>query len=118
MKKNLDMELFISISLRVGVILSAVIMSVGFGWLLIKYYSGVHNFIYPHSFSDVFRLLSTANPLAIIDLGLLILILTPVFRVAASIFAFFLEGDYTYTAITTFVLTVLVVSFLLGKAGG
>lgn len=49
--------------------------------------------------------------------GLLVLILTPALRVAASIVGFAVQRDRVYVAITTIVLVVLITSFLLGKAG-
>jgi uncharacterized membrane protein len=50
--------------------------------------------------------------LAIIQFGLLLLIATPVARVAFSIAAFALEKDWMYTAITIVVLAVLLYSLL------
>ena len=49
---------------------------------------------------------------AIIQLGLLILIATPVARVAFSAVAFAIEHDYLYVWITLFVLAVLLYSLL------
>jgi uncharacterized membrane protein len=51
---------------------------------------------------------------AIIALGLLILIATPVMRVAISIIAFAIQRDYTFVAITCVVLALLCISFLMG----
>lgn len=51
---------------------------------------------------------------AIVMLGLLLLIATPVMRVAASIFIFARERDRLYIAITTLVLLLLLTSFFLG----
>lgn len=51
----------------------------------------------------------------IIQLGLLLLIATPVARVAFSVFAFVLERDWLYVAIASFVLIILLYS-LLGSA--
>jgi uncharacterized membrane protein len=53
---------------------------------------------------------------AVIVAGLLLLIATPVIRVAVSMFAFARERDRTYVAITATVLVLLLLSFLLGKA--
>jgi uncharacterized membrane protein len=53
---------------------------------------------------------------AIIDLGLLLLIATPIFRVAASIIAFISDRDRPYVLITTYVLAMLILSLLLGRA--
>ena len=51
---------------------------------------------------------------ALIQLGLLLLIATPVSRVAFSVFAFERQSDWTYVGITLVVLAVLLYSF----AGG
>ncbi len=51
-------------------------------------------------------------------LGLLVLILTPVMRVAVSLLGFAVQRDRAYVAITAFVLAMLVVSFVVGKAAG
>jgi uncharacterized membrane protein len=48
----------------------------------------------------------------IIQLGLLLLIATPVARVAFSIFGFALEGDRMYATFTTIVLMILLYSLL------
>jgi len=48
----------------------------------------------------------------IIQLGLLLLIATPVARVAFSIFGFALEGDRMYATFTTIVLIILLYSLL------
>jgi len=53
---------------------------------------------------------------AIIQLGLLLLIATPIARVAFSAIAFALEKDYMYVAITLVVLAILLYS-LLGSTG-
>jgi uncharacterized membrane protein len=54
---------------------------------------------------------------AIIVAGLIVLILTPLVRVAVSVVAFAKERDHAYTAITAAVLFMLLLSFALGKAG-
>jgi uncharacterized membrane protein len=53
---------------------------------------------------------------AVIQLGLLLLIATPIARVVFSIFAFALEKDYLYVGITTIVLVILMYS-LMGHYG-
>lgn len=51
---------------------------------------------------------------AVVMFGLLLLIATPVMRVAASILIFLRERDRLYVAITTVVLLLLLTSFYLG----
>jgi uncharacterized membrane protein len=55
---------------------------------------------------------STANPIFIIQLGLLILLATPVVRVAASVILFAAEKDVKYVVITLIVLGILATSIL------
>jgi uncharacterized membrane protein len=55
---------------------------------------------------------------AIVDLGLLSLIATPVLRVAVSIFIFGAQRDRRFMLITILVLALLLLSFALGRAGG
>lgn len=52
---------------------------------------------------------------AIVTLGILLLIATPVMRVGLSIFAFIYQRDRLYTAVTTLVFCLLLLSFVLGK---
>ena len=69
--------------------------------------------------SQVGEGLRTLQPQAVITLGLLLLIATPVVRVLASIIMFALEHDRTYVIITALVLAILLVSiFLLGGVAG
>ena len=68
----------------------------------------------PHSPLAVLTDLLRLKPKAIIDTGLILLILTPVFRVGVTVVAFSFERDWQYAAITLFVLAVLVASFFLG----
>jgi len=54
--------------------------------------------------------LAALRPIALGQLGLLVLLATPVVRVAASVLGFALEGDRLYVAITAVVLVVLLAS--------
>jgi uncharacterized membrane protein len=107
----------IGMLLRVGVILAASIVFVG-GVLLL-----VHNgFSLPHyrvfqgeptdlrHISSIFRGAVAFNLEAVIQLGLLVLIATPVVRVLFTVFAFAYERDWTYVVITLIVLSLLLYS--------
>jgi uncharacterized membrane protein len=72
---------------------------------------------FPRAASWLGQGLADLNGTAIIVAGLLLLILTPVMRVAISIFAFAVGRDRIYVAITSVVLALLLASFFLGKAG-
>jgi len=69
---------------------------------------------FPQTLTQVWAGLLILRPQAIITLGLLFLIATPVVRVAASIIAFALEHDRRYILITSVVLVILLVSLFLG----
>ena len=112
----LDAELFISSSLRVGVYLSAVVIAIGLILLFVTGNSGYPTDQFPTTVRAVLAGALYLKPSAVISLGLLLLIATPVFRVAFSVLLFVLEKDRLYTVITLFVLCVLVISFMLGRA--
>jgi uncharacterized membrane protein len=122
-------ELLISNLLRIGVISSLLVVVAG---LVISF---VHHPGYLHSQAQMRQVISTGHPTwhsltelwaglldfrgeAIIMAGLLLLIATPVMRVAVSIVAFIVERDVIFVVVTTFVLAMLILSFVLGKAGG
>ncbi|EPR13426.1 DUF1634 domain-containing protein [Ruminiclostridium papyrosolvens] len=108
-------EVFISKILRIGVIVSAIVIGFGLILLFATGKSGYPGSFFPTSLGDIFSGLAVLKPYALILTGLLILIITPVFRVGISIFTFLKEKDYMYVIITTIVFVILVISFLLGK---
>jgi uncharacterized membrane protein len=113
-------ELIISNVLRGGVLLSAGIILLGVIIFYARSAAGGHTLAdkpFPATLTAVGHGLTVGDPLAIIALGLLILLATPVARVAVSIVAFALEGDRRYVVITSIVLLILLASFALGKAG-
>jgi len=113
-------ELIISYVLRGGVLISGAVIVIGAAIFYARYLNGSLAFdrgVFPHSFGSVAQGVAQGNPLAIIAAGLLLLLLTPVLRVAVSIVAFLLERDWLYTVITIIVLAILIISFLLGKGG-
>ncbi len=71
---------------------------------------------YPHHPMAVVKGAFRLEAPAVIMLGLLLLISTPVLRVITSIAAFALQRDWIFSAITTIVLLILIVAFWLGKA--
>jgi len=51
----------------------------------------------------------------VVCVGLLMLIATPILRVAVSIVVFVVQRDWVLVGVTAFVLAVLLASFFLGK---
>ena len=62
------------------------------------------------AFADMGTNLAALRPVGFAQIGLVVLLATPVARVCASVVAFILESDRLYTAITLAVLLVLLTS--------
>jgi uncharacterized membrane protein len=107
--------------LRVGVILAAVVVLSGGILYLFRYGHTLPDYQVfrgePADLRSVSGIMSAALSLrrrGVIQLGLLLLIATPVARVAFSVVAFALEHDRTYVIVTLIVLAILLYSI----AGG
>lgn len=57
------------------------------------------------------------EPTALLMAATLVLILTPILRVAVSVYAFAVEGDRKFVAITSTVLAIILFTALLARAG-
>jgi len=110
-----EMEIIISKVLRIGVLLSAVIIFIGLSMFLVSGKSGYTGNYYPTNPLEILSGIISLKSYSIILTGILILILTPVFRVGVSIIVFFQEKDFLYVKITSLVFIILLVSFILGK---
>jgi uncharacterized membrane protein len=123
------MELVISTLLRVGVSTSLVVVAAG------TVISFLHHPSYAWSPEDLRRLTQPGAAFprtlgqiwagvvvlrgqAIVMVGLVLLIATPVARVAVSILTFAFVRDRTFVVITSVVLALLLLSFALGGVGG
>lgn len=110
-----EMEIIISKFLRAGVFLSAAIVGIGLVKFLVTGNSGYPVNYFPTTLKEILVGFIGLKSYAIILTGLIILILTPVFRVGVSILVFIKEGDYLYVKITSLVFIILLISFMLGK---
>ena len=114
-----QVERDISVLLRAGVLLAAAIVALG-GILHVIHRGSAHSDYHVfhgvpmdlRSPTFVVRAAISGRPDAIIQLGLLLLILTPVARVAFSVFAFAIERDRMYVVMTLVVLAVLLYSLI------
>jgi uncharacterized membrane protein YfcA/uncharacterized membrane protein len=113
-------ELIISAVLRAGVMLSAAIILLGTVLYFVEPSARrASSASYPHTLAAVLPAVAHVSPLGIITLGLIVLLATPVLRVAVSIVAFALEHDWLYVTITSLVFFVLLLSiFLVGALLG
>lgn len=109
----------ISVLLRTGVIVSSVVVLVGGIFYLVQ--SGMLKPVYKpfhrepqnlRGLADIARGVFTWNPRNWIQFGLLILVATPVARVALCVFTFIKQKDRTYIVLTLIVLCVLIFGFI------
>jgi len=114
-----QVEHFVGNLLRYGVMTAAIVAFAGGIFYLLRHGGDVvayHDFTgEPASLTSVTGVISSAlalNPRAVIQLGLLLLIATPVARVAFSLVAFIRQRDRTYIVITTIVLALLLYSLM------
>ena len=128
-EKVRKVELAISNLLRGGVLTSLVVVLGGVVTTFVHHPRYLHSHRdlhalttpgaqFPHSISAVIQGLEHGEGRAIVMAGLLLLIATPVMRVAVSVLAFVYQKDRTFVVITSVVLTLLLVSFVLGRGGG
>jgi|SRR5271163_1578070 len=68
-------------------------------------------------YSLFFGRIIAGNPHAVLTLGLFVLTLVPLARVAFCFILFVKERDYTYVALTAYVLAGLIVGVLVGSVG-
>lgn len=116
---HLQIELLLSNLLRYGVFLASAVVLVGGILYLIRHGAEPVDYKYFLGEPDRFRspmgvieAASSGSSRGIIQLGLLLLIATPIVRVAISLLAFLWRRDFTYMAIASFVLLGLLYSLL------
>lgn len=103
--------------LRIGVGTAAAVVLVGAAAYLVRHGFGHANYrVFRGEPSDlrtlrgIVRAAVGLHPRGIIQLGLVLLIATPVARVAFSVFAFAVERDLMYVVFTLMVLGILILS--------
>jgi uncharacterized membrane protein len=103
------LELILGTLLRVGVALSAAVVLGGGVWYLAALGMAPTNYRHFHA-GPRGSMVGMSGPEMTIQVGLLILIATPVARVIFSLMGFALERDRVYVAITLVVLAILAYS--------
>lgn len=123
----MNIDLVLSRLLRTGVVLSLALVVAGTALRFVHHRdlasspAELHRLTapgaaFPHTLAEVAQGLGGGRGEAIVAAGLLVLILTPVMRVGVSVVSFLAERDLIFTAITTLVFALLLLSFLLGRA--
>ena len=112
-----QIETLVGLMLRVGVILAAAVVLTGGVVYLMHTHGPRPDYSHFQGEPPVYSTLhgaatgiTTGDPRSIIMLGLLILIATPVARVAMCIVGFLFERDRMYVAVSTTVLLILLYS--------
>ena len=119
------LEQIVGTLLKTGVLLSAAVVLSGGVWWLAEAGRNLPDYRTFHSepldlrqVLGLLKSLAQPRPQTVIQLGLLLLIATPVARVVLALVAFILERDRTYVAITLVVLGVLLYSLALPNGAG
>jgi len=106
------MEKTLTWVLRIGVVLSGVLIIIGLSLMFVT-----RDTSNPHGVMELEWILrgnSFFDPSHILFLGYAVLLLTPVLRVAVSILLFLKAQDIPFTAITLIVFVILIVSMAVG----
>lgn len=125
--KERDMEILIGKLLRYGVMLACGITL--FGGLIYLFQQSGHipdyspipdgqtfpgTEHYLRELTTIIPRVLTFDGAAIIQLGVCVLIATPILRVGFSVFGFLIEKDYMYVVITLIVLFIIIANMILG----
>lgn len=114
---DVQVEITVGTLLRWGVTISAAVVLAAGIWYLVEFGSRPRDYRHFHSEAQDLRTVSGVlngsihlSCVHVIQLGLLLLIATPVVRVAFTVFAFVRERDWTFVWITLAVLAILMFS--------
>jgi len=119
-----DVEMFIGQQLRWGVITSSIIAFIGGIIYLINHgqnkpsyteFTGAPEHV--RHLPGILKGVSQLDGMAIIQLGVVVLLATPITRIAFSVLAFAMEKDKLYVVITLIVLAVITYSIFSGLGG-
>jgi uncharacterized membrane protein len=122
--KDTDMQVIIGWVLRLGVFISMLVVFLGGVLYLYRHgqtvadhsvFKGIPVFV--QTGSGIIDGILHFRGQAIIQAGIILLILTPIIRVICSAIGFVLEKDYLYIGITLLVLFIIFMSMLSGYAG-
>jgi uncharacterized membrane protein len=113
------LESIIGQLLRAGVVLAAAIVLTGGVLYLVGHHAdstNYHTFVAgaldTRSLHGIVQSTAQGNSEALMQVGLLLLILTPIARVAVALVGFFLERDRLYTTVSLIVLLILAFSLV------
>jgi len=117
-----DFQTIIGNLLRYGVWISLSVAFIGGIVYLIHHGNEIEDYsVFKENDRNIFEVISTVyhgaiqgNGAYLIFVGIILLFLTPVFRVLLSLFSFILEKDYLYVVITLIVILIIITSISFG----
>lgn len=117
-----DFQTIVGNLLRYGVWISLSVAFIGGIVYLMGHSSDIENYsVFHENDRNIFEVISAiyngvlqGNGKSIIFFGIILLFLTPVFRVLLSLFSFLLEKDYLYVVITLIVIVIILISVSFG----
>jgi uncharacterized membrane protein len=119
-----DVEMFIGQQLRWGVISASIIAFIGGVIYLYSHGKETPEYttftgapLYVRHFPGILHGVLQLDGIAIIQLGVVVLLATPITRIAFSVLAFAMEKDILYVIITLIVLGVITFSIFSGFGG-
>ncbi|MCD0464941.1 DUF1634 domain-containing protein [Flavobacterium sp. ENC] len=117
-----DFQKIVGNLLRYGVWISLSVAFIGGIVYLLHHGSDIENYsVFKENDRNIFKVIGAVyqgviqgRGESIIFLGIVLLFLTPVFRVLLSLFSFLLEKDYLYVVITAIVICIIIMSISFG----
>jgi uncharacterized membrane protein len=117
-----DFQKIVGNLLRYGVWISLSVAFIGGIVYLLHHGNDIENYsVFKENDQNIFEVIAAVyngvvqgRGESIIFFGIVLLFLTPVFRVLLSLFSFLLEKDYLYAVITTIVIGIIIMSISFG----
>jgi uncharacterized membrane protein len=117
-----DFQKIVGNLLRYGVWISLSVAFIGGIVYLLHHGNEIENYsVFKENDQNIFEVIAAVyngvvqgRGESIIFFGIVLLFLTPVFRVLLSLFSFLLEKDYLYVVITTIVIGIIIMSISFG----
>lgn len=120
---DVDLNRSVGNLLRLGVILSVVTSLIGFIKLFLEGFEMPRKYKLLNMgtssdkvWSHFWETLCKGEGMAIIQLGILMLIFTPLMRIIFALIGYLKEKDYVYVVISSIVLAIMAISFFTGYA--
>lgn len=120
---DIDLNRSVGNLLRLGVILSVTTSIIGFVKLFLEGFKMPRKYTLldmgnssEKVWSHFWETLCKGEGMAIIQLGILLLIFTPLMRIVFALIGYLKEKDYVYVVISSIVLAIMAISFFTGYA--